>query len=356
MKIKFIFLYLALLFSPFLYGQVGPLGSSGYRLVKTVKKADFDYRRLQDYFSDKTLLNAAETDAQDLFGAKESEYTLHYFIGDLVSASIDDTLQSYCPATMGKQQMLVLKLMDSRVITDGFLFPYTGGDLPLSESLFRVRTKGMAFKRRFSLEDLNLRNLYDKSLRAEGGMVFVSDDHFWPYAESIRFQEVRYNLVKKVVNADFNYRLLDNAERYDAELNKKGQSLLNLLEPVAGDFIYYQFIADVVVEDLFYPEHSEDRDLFDGKLETYESPDSAIYPLVVVRNVLILKTDAAGVIVDGYGSPVDLIEMPASANLLHIGRPGLRLRDGMPLKELDLKDNEVFSFPIDEGKISLFPK
>lgn len=373
MKLKFILIGLLYLFGQSLYGQGPDLGSFGYRLVKTVEDADFDYQRLESYFSDKTRLNAPDTDAQAIFEPIKGYYTFYIFLGDLLSEVVDDTLRAYYPAAIDKQQMLVVKAEDSRVITDGFLFPYTNRDLPLSESLFRVRTKDFQLKKRFSLEKLNFRNLYNKGLRAEGGIVYVPEDVFWPYNQSDWLLEPRFNLVKKVVNADFNYSLLDNAKRYDEELEKKGllvdyepnesahkkqgRRLLRMLEPVAGEFIYYQFIADVVVGDIVLPQYDHHRDSFDKLLEAYEATDDHEHPMVLVRNVLILKTDTSGLIVDGFGSPVDLIHLPASNNLMRIGRQGVRLRDGLSLHELKLnKDYEPYGFFIDKGKIFLFPK
>ena len=356
MKLKFVLIGLLFLFSQSLFGQVPDLGSYGYRLVKTVKDADFDYQRLESYFSDMKRLNALDTDAQAVFEPLDSEYTLHFFLGDLLSAAVDDTLRAYYPAAMEKQIMLVLKVMDSRVITDGFLFPYINRDKPLSQSLFRVRTKGLQLKKSFSLAELNLRNLYNKSLRADAGTVYVPEDVFWPYAESIKNLEVHYNLVKKVSAADFNPMFYD-LDRFDTAIMNEGQDILEVFEPVAGDFIYYQFIADIVVNESVFPEHLEERDSFDTKLKTYEAPDDYLEPLVVAKSILILKIDTAGVIVDGYGFHLGLAESPASGNLRRVGQQGLRLRDGMPLYELALTGgSEIHGFPDDEAKLSLFPK
>lgn len=268
---------------------------------------------------------------------------------------MDDTLRAYFAVAMHKQQMLVLKVMDSRVIIDGFLFPYVGGDLPLSESLFRVRTKDFQLKKRFSLEELNLRNLYNKGLRADAGTVYVPEDVFWPEALAIEGLEVRFNLVKKVDAADFNPMFYD-LDRYDTAIMDEGQDILEVFEPVTGDFIYYQFVADVVVEQRVFPEHLEDRDSFDTKLETYEAPDNYMVPLVIAKNILILKTDATGLIVDGFTTPLNLYEAPASAHLRRVGWKNLRLRDGMTLYELGLVGRFAYEAFDRLTKISLFPK
>lgn len=379
-SMKLLFLLFCMWLLPFYalskMDQGAMLGVHGYRLVRTVDNADFDYHKLDFYFTNKVALDGLGQSAVTIFEPIDGYYTLHFFLGDLRAEEIltpDRELElAYVPAPLSEQNMLVLKVMDSRVFTDGFLVPNGGKGIPLSESLFRVRTKGLPVKRKFNLDELNLRNLYDRSLRADVGVVYLTENLFWPEAEAVKGLEVRYNLVKKVVNADFNYTLLDNAERYDEELKKKrlladyepnesehkkqGRCLLGMLEPVAGEFIYYQFIADVVVGDLFFPEHDEDRDSFADKMEIFFAPDDYVVPLVVVRNVLILKTDSAGLIMDAYGSPVDLIQLPASGNLLRLGRQGVRLRDGLSLKELGLTDEQVYGLSPDEGKISLFPK
>lgn len=361
MKPIIVLFFLISFFCQSLYGQVERLGELGYRLVKTVKDTDFDYERLEHYFSDKGRLNAAETDVQAIFAAKDSEYALdfalHFFLGDVVSDVDDNGGLAYYPVGKDKQNMLVLKVMDSRVIVDGFLFPYANEDLPLSESLFRVRTKGLQLKTRFSLDELNLRNLYDKQLRAAGGTVFVRKDIFWPEADAIKGLAVRYNLVKKVVDADFNYELLDDFDRSVSALRNQGKKELEPFEPVAGDFIYYQFMADYIMGERVFPAHVEERDSFDSKMKTYEAPDVYVDPLVVHTDVLILKTDLSGVILDGYEYPPDMGETPASGNLRRVEREGVRLRDGMIVTELGLKELFPFHELIDRDRtVSLFPK
>lgn len=340
--------------------QQASLGLHGYRLVRTVNNADFDYQKLDFYFTNKAALDGLDKSGGFIFEPIDGDYTLHFFVGDLLAEAVmtpDEGLElAYVPAALAGQKLLVLKVMDSRVFTDGFLLPYGVGELPLSESLFRVRTKELPVKRRLNLDELNLRNLYNRNLRADAGMVYLSENLFWPYAESIRFMEERYNLVKKVSDADFNYELFNDCERYNAELEKEGQDILGIFEPVAGDFTYYKFIADVVINDLLWPEHEEDRDSFADKMEVFFSQEEYVSPLIVVRNVLILKTDVKGMIVDGFGAPVDFFQMPASASLKRLGRQGLRLYDGMSLHELALTNDEIYGFETFKGKISLFPK
>lgn len=357
MKLAFFFLGLTLLFGQSLFGQIPALGSFAYRLVKTVEDADFDYQLLEYYFSDKKRLDAPTTDLMTVHKPMDAGYTLLFFLGDLVCAPVDDSLRTYFPAALDKQQLLVLKVNSNLIITDGFLFPCPVRDLPLSETLFRVRTKGLQLKTNFTLEELNLRNLYANDLRAAAGKVFVSEELFYPEVKAIAGLPLRYNLVKKVDAADFNYVHLDDVERYDKGIMELRDDVLDIFEPVAGDFTYYKFIAEVVVEGPLFPEEVEERDSLDALLATYESPDSALQHLVVVRNVLILKTDATGIIVDGYGSPADLIAIPASASLLRLGHQAVHLRDGMPLQALGLTaHSEVYGFSPDTGNISLFPK
>ena len=360
--------YLLVLFLLFFFTdcQQGKVGDYGYRLIKTVPDSDFDYPKLDYYFRNKGLLDSLGADAASIFEPKSGGFTIHYFLGDVIREKVKVASGghriAFTPLDSSRQNIMILKVMDSRIIVDGFLLPYGHAD-SISTNLFRVRTKDLQLNKGVDIESLNFRNLYNKDKRTNAGLIFLNENLLTAFKKLTKDTDVVYKLSEKVYNADFDYAQLDDFDHAMEKVSSPLRDDIHVFKPVAGNFIYYKFVADLIAEEMVFPEYEEDRDSFDKALEVYYTDQEYIPPTFACSCILILKTNKSGIIVDGYRYSLCGGEYPISSNLYRTSTKGVRLVDEMNIQELGFKaaskyiekDEKLYSLE-DNGRISLVPK
>lgn len=351
-----------LLLGSSVYGQVERLGEFGHLLAITTECADFDYERLDGYFRDRDKLDSLGDEVYTIFEPVAGDYTIYEFFADFGEVKGDGDDPAYVPIMdYGTVRVLYLKVNESREIVDGYLLAKGSEDMLISNSLFCVRTRNLQIKKEMKMSGFNFRNPYDNALRFDEGIVFMGDDFMVKYDKATAPEDVAYRLVKKVEGADFAYEGLKDFDKRALELLRQKESRISLFEPVPGDYIYYQFIADVVGEGVFVPEGEPGGygKYFTDKLEVFESTDEYVPFLMDYERVLILKTDTRGVILDGYQFNLAMEEQPLGGYLFKVGRAGLRLRDGLKMEDLGLRVTDSdgdHRFSDDVGTVYLVPR
>jgi hypothetical protein len=137
-----------------------------------------------------------------------------------------------------------------------------------------------------------------------------------------------YKLKKKSLASDFNYSKLDDIDdNIEDTLNVK-----SIFEPVAGHFVYYQFLAT-----------------FRGY--SFDETDK------VFHDILIIKTDKSNKIIDAYQYTLEWAEPPCQYDLFKATSKDLDLTDSMDIATLKFKRtyswNEKDKFLKESGLIRL---
>jgi len=124
------------------------------------------------------------------------------------------------------------------------------------------------------------------------------------------FKNKIYKLKKKVINSDFNYsKLKDIDGNIGDTINLNG--LMPIFEPAGGRFVYYQFIAT-----------------FKGHVfgEVGKS----------FHDILIVKTDLTGKIMDAFQYTLEWAEPPLQYDLYKSTAQNVILKNGLDIRSLNL--------------------
>jgi hypothetical protein len=131
-----------------------------------------------------------------------------------------------------------------------------------------------------------------------------------------------YKLKKKVTNSDFNYSKLNNIDDYIGDTLTLN-SLMPIFEPTGGHFVYYQFLAT-----------------FKGHIDVEVGQN--------FHDILIVKTDPAGKIVDAYQYTLEWGEMPLQFDVYKSTAQNVILKNDLNISSLHLMRKD---FPNEKERV-----
>jgi tetratricopeptide (TPR) repeat protein len=120
-----------------------------------------------------------------------------------------------------------------------------------------------------------------------------------------------YRLIKVIKNADLDYGMLNNIDRITPPFPEGSQYQIGDIGTVKGAYTVYKFMRE------------------------YEGLSGSVDQPAHFHDLLAVKVDDAGVIVDAYKYTLEWTDSPSLA-LYRLGRKGVRFKEDMDVRELQL--------------------
>jgi tetratricopeptide (TPR) repeat protein len=120
-----------------------------------------------------------------------------------------------------------------------------------------------------------------------------------------------YRLIKVIKNADLDYGMLNNIDRITPPFPEGSQYQIGDIGTVKGAYTVYKFVRE------------------------YEGLSGSVDQPAHFHDLLAVKVDDAGVIVDAYKYTLEWTDSPSLA-LYRLGRKGVRFKEDMDVRELQL--------------------
>lgn len=133
---------------------------------------------------------------------------------------------------------------------------------------------------------------------------------------------ISYRLIKSKSNADFNYKFLNDINKYAYE--KGNDEIKKIFDPINGNYKYYQFMAKYVG---------------DGY-----NPDSQIPLKMTFHEILIIKTNSGNRIIDCFQYTLEWGEFPFTTDLYRMTAKNILLKDSLNIETLKLENLEKEKF------------
>jgi hypothetical protein len=120
-----------------------------------------------------------------------------------------------------------------------------------------------------------------------------------------------YRLIKVIRNADLDYGMLHNIDRIPPPYPEGSKYQIGDIGTVKGSYTVYKFVRE-----------------YEGLSGSTDEP-------APFHDLLVVKVDDAGVIVDAYKYTLEWTDSPSLA-LYRLGRKGVRFKEDMDVRELQL--------------------